>query len=42
MSLLYENISSKNNIEFKISSVLTAVKMRRKLRREQLLKKRNA
>jgi hypothetical protein len=42
MSLLYENINSKNSTEFKISNVQTAEKMRKKLRREQLLKKRNA
>jgi len=42
MFRVYENTSSKSNIEFKINSVLTAVKTRKKLRKEQPLKKRNA
>jgi len=42
MFRVYENTNSKSNIEFKINSVLTAVKMRKKLRKEQPLKKRNA
>jgi len=42
MFRVYENTSFKNNIEFKINSVLTAVKTRKKLRKEQPLKKRNA
>jgi hypothetical protein len=42
MSLLYANISSKNSTEFKINSVQIAAKMKKKLKKEQLLKKRNA
>jgi hypothetical protein len=42
MFLLYANISSKNSTEFKINNVPTAAKMKKKLKKEQLLKKRNA
>ena len=42
MYRLYENISSKNSIVYKINSAQTVAQTRKKLKKEQLSKKRNA